>query len=416
MGSSLQAYLAEVNRAVSQQNSQALSQLIRVDSLKAKNAVAGALQPSNRVNLGQMCENIVSAGDGFMPEVMLAFCQCLCALQQKRFPDAYTSICSAVSGFVKEYKQAASAWVCGPLFTLIWNMRVVAAMADKHTQLKRNPNERPDKLKDVGNKLMKVFRDTLQGAGNREKKRATLYVVTQLFKIYFSLNTLQLCKNLIKAVESPQVIPFENFPVSHRVTYKFYVGSLSLFNEEFQRAEQELSYALQHCHKASVANKRLILQYLVPVKLLLGSLPRAGLLEQHQLPEYVPVVQAMRTGNVRLLDEALETHQEAFFRTGTYLVLERLRPSVHRTLFKKISLINKELNPTKAHQLPLELLQVGLKCVGVEIDIEEVECILANLIHRKYVKGYISHTKKIAVLSKADAFPKLCNATFADPT
>eukprot|EP00854_Cymbomonas_tetramitiformis_P009869 gene9869-11687_t len=380
MGSSLQAYLAEVNRAVSQQNSQALSQLIRVDSLKAKNAVAGALQPSNRVNLGQMCENIVSAGgwkltdrifpevtgallhssvvslapdevdlfhiagDGFMPEVMLAFCQCLCALQQKRFPDAYTSICSAVSGFVKEYKQAASAWVCGPLFTLIWNMRVVAAMADKHTQLKRNPNERPDKLKDVGNKLMKVFRDTLQGAGNREKKRATLYVVTQLFKIYFSLNTLQLCKNLIKAVESPQVIPFENFPVSHRVTYKFYVGSLSLFNEEFQRAEQELSYALQHCHKASVANKRLILQYLPGPK----AIEEEGLLN--------------------------------------------------------------------SLQLPLELLQVGLKCVGVEIDIEEVECILANLIHRKYVKGYISHTKKIAVLSKADAFPKLCNATFADPT
>jgi hypothetical protein len=44
-----------------------------------------------------------------------------------------------------------------------------------------------------------------QGAGHKGKKRVTLFIVNQLFKVYFKLNTLHLCKNLIKAVDSPQV-------------------------------------------------------------------------------------------------------------------------------------------------------------------------------------------------------------------
>jgi hypothetical protein len=44
-----------------------------------------------------------------------------------------------------------------------------------------------------------------QGAGHKGKKKVTLFIVNQLFKVYFKLNTLHLCKNLIKAVDSPQV-------------------------------------------------------------------------------------------------------------------------------------------------------------------------------------------------------------------
>ena len=38
---------------------------------------------------------------------------------------------------------------------------------------------------------------------------------------------------------------------------------------------------------------------------------------------------------------------------------------------------------------------------GQDLDLDEVECILANLIYRKYVKGYMSHQHRVMVISKA---------------
>jgi nuclear mRNA export protein PCID2/THP1 len=62
--------------------------------------------------------------------------------------------------------------------------------------------------------------------------------------------------------------------------------------------------------------------------------------------------------------------------------------------------------------LVLEKTQISLghvvqvfKWLGMPIDLDEVECILANLIYRGYIRGYLSHTKRVLVLSKRDPFP-----------
>ena len=60
-------------------------------------------------------------------------------------------------------------------------------------------------------------------------------------------------------------------------------------------------------------------------------------------------------------------------------------------------------------------VQQALAWQGVEIDLDGVECIAANLIYRKLVKGYLSHQHRIAVLSKQDPFPRLSAATLTDP-
>ena len=48
---------------------------------------------------------------------------------------------------------------------------------------------------------------------------------------------------------------------------------------------------------------------------------------------------------------------------------------------------------------------------GVDMDMDEVECVMANLIFRKYVKGYIAHKSLVVVISKVDPFPPLKTAT-----
>ena len=44
---------------------------------------------------------------------------------------------------------------------------------------------------------------------------------------------------------------------------------------------------------------------------------------------------------------------------------------------------------------------------AVAMDVDEIECVLANLIYSGYLKGYISHQHGKLVVSKGVAFPPL---------
>ena len=57
-----------------------------------------------------------------------------------------------------------------------------------------------------------------------------------------------------------------------------------------------------------------------------------------------------------------------------------------------------------ASQIDLNLLFDPLTQWDEELDLDELQCLLANLIANNLVKGYISHEHRILVLSK-DAFP-----------
>jgi hypothetical protein len=105
------------------------------------------------------------------------------------------------------------------------------------------------------------------------KKIGVLFIVNELFAIYFSLNTLRLCKNLVRPVESRGL--HTKGSMGDLVTYRYYTGRLNLFEDMYADAEVNLEYAFEHCHKAAIRNKKLILRYLVPVKMYRGRLPSA---------------------------------------------------------------------------------------------------------------------------------------------
>ena len=58
-----------------------------------------------------------------------------------------------------------------------------------------------------------------------------------------------------------------------------------------------------------------------------------------------------------------------------------------------------------ANQIDLNLLFDPLTNWDEELDLDELQCLLANLIANGFVKGYISHEQRILVLSK-NAFPE----------
>lgn len=59
-------------------------------------------------------------------------------------------------------------------------------------------------------------------------------------------------------------------------------------------------------------------------------------------------------------------------------------------------------------QIKLTHLQAGLEAAGADgVDLDEVECLLANLIFRKMIRGYLSHKPPVLVLAKQGAFKPL---------
>lgn len=58
-----------------------------------------------------------------------------------------------------------------------------------------------------------------------------MILVNHLFKIYFRINRLQLCKPLIRAIEQQSFK--DQFPREQMVTYKYYVGRKAMFDSEF---------------------------------------------------------------------------------------------------------------------------------------------------------------------------------------
>ena len=68
------------------------------------------------------------------------------------------------------------------------------------------------------------------------KRLASLDIVNQQIKIHFRLNTIRMCTALTRAVDGPGFLPFKEFPPAARVTYKYYMGRLAIFDEEYVRA------------------------------------------------------------------------------------------------------------------------------------------------------------------------------------
>ncbi|KNZ54514.1 hypothetical protein VP01_292g13 [Puccinia sorghi] len=164
------------------------------------------------------------------------------------------------------------------------------------------------------------------------------------------LKSTALCKNVIRGVENAGFLDGFQVPIAHRVTYRYYMGVLSFLQEEYDKAEDHLYFAFNNCHRNKQQNRNLIMNYLVPLRLLKGKQPIPGLLSQFSQ-----------------LSELYQT-----FITGCREVcLCNFVKLIHRLKLR-------------SHQIPLDCFRTIAYEVEEDVDVdsklEEVECLLANLI------------------------------------
>ena len=120
------------------------------------------------------------------------------------------------------------------------------------------------------------------------------------------------------------------------------------------------------------------------------------------------MVEACLGGDMVALEDAIQTNMDLFIQSGVFSVLERLRLVTLKNFIKRVTMAvnaTPELQlANKPNHINLHLLYRPLRKWDDELDLDELECLIANLMGNGLLKGYISHERRILVLSK-EAFP-----------
>lgn len=417
----LNEYLVAVKRAVISSDAPTLKELLRLDSVAVQQAVY------HRTQLTQ--QQIRAACQGKLPApwsaVVHAHLQAVCQVsdgQVEAAASAYNSdngphllLVDAINAEPDDVTLAVA------FERTMNNARQLADMADKQLA---SQGVKASKVEQCGSQLQQAISRMGLPKGDyiAGKRRAHLALVCMLLRVYFRLNNIQGCTQVARTItniygqRNSHEIDLREFPALYRVTFFYFLGRTELYNENVELAAQRLGDALAACRRDAEGHKRNILRYLVPCKMLLGELPDPSLLQQYSLEEYSDMRTAVAAGDVGLFHQALAAQQYRLVKTGLYLLVDKLQVAVYRRLIKKCVMVNRELRgPDKAHQLPLALVQGVLAQQGAGVDSEELECIVANLVVREAVKGYIAHKQKVLVVSKDTAFPPPSPLWWQDP-
>lgn len=339
-----------------------------------------------------------------LPEVVRSCILASGSIRVNDWINAYDYLAAALTAYVSVLSRETG-WALPLFHQLCEDMRVTAQVADDHL---RESGERASKLESAERLLKRGF-STINNDRNEinaeSKRLGTLGIINQLLKVYFKINNLGLCINLIKTVNTKNFPAFHLFPLPHRITYKYYAGRLNLYDDQYSAAVGNLTYALKYTPAAQVENRRRILLYLIPAKILTGSMPSYATLTRYRMKWYVQIVEAIRTGNLELFENGVAQYEEFFIKSALYLAIEKMKALVYRAFIRQVAHILGQI------KIPLDNVVTCLGMCNIRLEKDEIECILANLIHQGYIKGYISHKVGFLVISKKNPFPPLRTLT-----
>ncbi|KAI4088280.1 MAG: hypothetical protein LQ344_006194 [Seirophora lacunosa] len=337
---------------------------------------------------------------------------------------------------IRGYSHAGfGAWTMPCLYTVSKYLRVFAIKADEEQAVKVGSGEVKMESDALGDDVMAGFEknERLEDAAR--------------------LNSISLSKNCLRALEAARsdMPSMEQFPKSHIVTFRYYVGVIHFLDEEYHKpqkkkrkqsrrnkntqtkltsppqtqAEENLTSAYHMCHRSAHRNKDLLLTYLIPTHLHTTlTTPTPTLLPPHSplSPLFSPLLRALRTGSLSAFSAALAASENTFVNRRVYLSLERARDLCLRNLLRRIWVL--QGGREGSGRVKVAVLARGVRWSmtgaksraeeegegqggGFGLGDEEVECLVAGLVFKQgLIKGYISREHATVVLNrKGEAFP-----------
>ncbi|KAJ9632040.1 COP9 signalosome (CSN) subunit [Taxawa tesnikishii (nom. ined.)] len=220
--------------------------------------------------------------------------------------------------------------------------------------------------------------DVVDGEGSREKLEDAARQINRIFSLCIT-DRAPIAESRKWGLYYIANLLFKTY---FKVTFNYYCGVLSFLEENYTQAESHLAAAYAACHSSSSHNIQLILTYLIPTRLLTSHvLPSERLLAPHPRLQrlFGSLSTCVRRGDLAGFDAALQAGEDEFVKRRIYLTLERGGMS----------------------RVPVAEFAAALRIGGEkEIEGDEVECLIANLIYKNLLKGYISRTHSMVVLNK----------------
>ncbi|KJZ79870.1 hypothetical protein HIM_00584 [Hirsutella minnesotensis 3608] len=191
--------------------------------------------------------------------------------------------------------------------------------------------------------IQKIFKTCLMDRSSGRKpegKKVGVYMFANLvLKLLFACRRTNLA-NMIFRNMSASSPPLHLYPASQRVTYLYYLGRFNLSTNHYLRAALCLEQAYLQTPRQLVSHRTNILTYLIPCNILLGRFPSSRLLQRPEAQPlqgvFVPICEAVRSGNFLQFHSHLAANESWLFDKGLYLPLNyRLRPLLWRSLARK---------------------------------------------------------------------------------
>lgn len=317
-------------------------------------------------------------------------------------------------------------------------------MAVHKVKLQSNPEEesiefqylevddvQPSSLEKLANTINRSFKLSLNDKNldlELSKRTDIYFFLGALIKIYYQLGKLEMAKSVEKALNGSRFqLPPLNGKLSakkYAVYYLYYSALLALDDANFVKSQEKLEEALNistyYKNTKSIQIEKILL-ILIPLQLynnrfvaserIWKDFPRLRIIYKENL------FKAISSGNIKQFNLILEKFELLFLKKHIYLLVENLKILCYYRLMKKTALYLKSLNEGSkenhiisltAFQLALDISNNGGAISGDILEpttLEEIECILANLISSGKIKGYLSHSNKCIVLSKQNPFP-----------
>ncbi|KAJ1742897.1 COP9 signalosome (CSN) subunit [Coemansia sp. RSA 989] len=340
---------------------------------------------------------------GVWDEIAIMHFRAAAADRTRDFIEAYKCQLACYNAFLRIFRNMTQ-WSVPVIYTLSHDLSDVAQRADRQLGSGGSQGGKLEEATRIINQGFSMCMTDREPLLDKTRKWGTFHMANILFSLYVRHKAYNLCDSMVRALKAAELPPMSQFPMSDQVAFKYYRGMLAFRNEKYKSAKDDLEFALEHCHRDSYNNKTRILVYLTPILMAEGKSPQSRLFRRYPPIKalYGELAKAARAGNLRLFDSLMQDKEQQLANAGTYIAVERVRRVVVRQLLRKIHGFSGQQS-----RVSFKLLCDGFMAAGVDVDVSEMESMLADLIFAGYLKGYLAHDHGLAVLSKQQPFPPL---------
>jgi COP9 signalosome complex subunit 12 len=133
-----------------------------------------------------------------------------------------------------------SGWLLPIVYEVNSDLQRLSTVVDNKLIIKGEKAENLEKAARTMNRAFSLCATDRFSNLEESRKWGVYRIVNLLFKTYFKLSSTNLCSNILKSLQSADLPQLNLYPKPVQITFRYYLGVLSFFNEKFEEATENL--------------------------------------------------------------------------------------------------------------------------------------------------------------------------------